>query len=310
MLKGDGSMKVSCFGSLNIDLVYDVPHFVRKGETLASRSLHVYSGGKGLNQSIALARAGMEVHHAGAIGDDGAFLLEQLEDAGVLTGHVERLEGVKTGHAIIQRDDEGDNCILLYGGANQRITRQQIDRTLASFSPGDALVLQNEISELPYLVERARAVGMTIALNPSPMDDALRPLLRSVDWLLLNEVEAAQILGAAGGEDPEAMARGLRSLCPETKILLTLGAQGSLYVDGEICLRAEALSVEPVDTTAAGDTYTGFFLAGVLSGRDTHWAMRYASVAAGIAVTRPGAAPSIPTKGEVLARMGEGWHDH
>ena len=153
-------MKVLCFGSLNIDYVYDVPHFVQGGETLASRSLHAYTGGKGLNQSVALARAGLEVYHAGAIGPDGEFLLELLREAGVNTEHVERLTDVRTGHAIIQKNEKGDNCILLYGGANRSITRQQIDRTLAGFSGGDALVLQNEISELPYLVERAKAAGI------------------------------------------------------------------------------------------------------------------------------------------------------
>ena len=300
-------MRVLCFGSLNIDYVYHVSHFVGGGETLASSSLHTYSGGKGLNQSIALSKAGLEVCHAGAVGEDGAFLLDELREAGVHTEYVERLAGVRTGHAIIQKNDEGDNCILLYGGANQRVSRQQIDRTLAAFSPGDALVLQNEISELPHLVERAKAAGMTIALNPSPMNESLRPLLPSVDYLLLNEVEAAQLLRAAPGDEPEDMARRLRAQLPGTAVLLTVGAQGSVYVDSNLCLRESAVSVQPVDTTAAGDTYTGFFLAGVLGGsepgRDPRWAMRYASMAAAIAVTRPGAAPSIPNKEEVLARM-------
>ena len=149
-------MKVLCFGSLNIDYVYQVPRFVSAGETLAAGSLRRFSGGKGLNQSVALSRAGAEVFHAGAIGRDGGFLLEELQAAGVHTDCVEILEDVPTGHAIIQKTDSGENCILLYGGANRQITQAQIDRTLSRFGSGDALVLQNEINELPYLMERAK----------------------------------------------------------------------------------------------------------------------------------------------------------
>lgn len=294
-------MRVLCFGSLNIDYVYSVPRFVAAGETLAARSLSRFSGGKGLNQSVALARAGAEVSHAGAVGRDGAFLLEELQRAGVHTGCVEILEDVPTGHAIIQKTGGGGNCILLYGGANRHITRARIDEVLSRFSAGDLLVLQNEISQLPYLAEAARARGMTVALNPSPMEDALRPLLPLAHYLLLNEVEAAQILGEAAA--PEAMAAALRRRLPETAVVLTLGEAGSLFLDGERRLRRAALPVRAADTTAAGDTYTGFFLAGLLEGRNPGWAMDYATAAAAIAVTRPGAAPSIPSREEVLARM-------
>ncbi len=299
-------MRVLCFGSLNIDYVYEIPHFASGGETLAAASFQRFSGGKGLNQSIALARAGLEVRHAGAVGRDGLFLLEEFRAAGVDTGYVEVLEDVSTGHAMIQWAPYGENCILLYGGANRRVTREQIDRVLSDFGPGDALVLQNEISELPYLADRAKARGMTVALNPSPMEDGLLPLLPSADWLLLNEVEAAQLLGGLGKSVPEAgeaLAGALAEALPSTAVVLTLGPQGSLCAQGRRLVRREAVPVRAVDTTAAGDTYTGFFLAGVLSGQSVEWAMEYASAAAAIAVTRPGAAPSIPSRGEVLAEM-------
>ena len=299
-------MRALCFGSLNIDYVYQVPHFVAGGETLAAGSLSRFSGGKGLNQSVALARAGLEVRHAGAVGRDGLFLLEELRAAGVDTGHVEVLEDVSTGHAVIQRTPSGENCILLYGGANRRITRAQIDRVLADCGPGDALILQNEISRLPYLAERARERGMTVALNPSPMEEGLLPLLPLADYLLLNEVEAAQLLAGLGRPVPEAeepLAAALAEALPSTAVLLTLGSRGSLFTQGARLLRQAAVSVRAVDTTAAGDTYTGFFLAGVLGGREAEWAMRYAATAAAIAVTRPGAAPSIPSRQEVLAEM-------
>ena len=297
-------MRALCFGSLNIDYVYQVPHFVGGGETLAAGSLSRFSGGKGLNQSIALARAGLEAWHAGAIGRDGRFLLEELQEAGVHTGYVEVLEDVSTGHAIIQRTPSGENCILLYGGANRSITREQVDRVLAGFGPGDALVLQNEISQLPYLAERAKARGMTVALNPSPMEEGLLPLLPLADYLLLNEIEAAQLcqcLGSALPEAEEDLAAALAAAPPSTAVGLTLGPRGSLYADGTRLARQAAVPVRAVDTTAAGDTYTGFFLAGALEGRGVEWAMEFAAAAAAIAVTRPGAAPSIPSREEVLA---------
>ena len=298
-------MRVLSFGSLNIDYVYEVPRFVGGGETLPALSLRRFSGGKGLNQSVALARAGLEVRHAGAVGRDGLFLLEELREAGVRTESVEVLEDARTGHAIIQRTPSGENCILLYGGANRRITREQIDRVLSDFGPGDALALQNETSELPYLAERARERGLTVALNPSPMEDGLLPLLPLANYLLLNEIEAAQLLQGLGKPVPEAGEDLAAALAlPSTAVVLTLGSQGSLFADGTRLVRQAAVPVRAVDTTAAGDTYTGFFLAGVLSGRSVEWSMKYASSAAAIAVTRPGAAPSIPSRAEVLAEMG------
>ncbi|MCI9011270.1 ribokinase [uncultured Oscillibacter sp.] len=297
-------MRVLSFGSLNIDYVYEVPRFVGGGETLPALSLRRFSGGKGLNQSVALARAGLEVRHAGAVGRDGLFLLEELRAAGADTRYVEVLEDVSTGHAVIQRTPAGENCILLYGGANRRITREHIDRVLSDFGPGDALVLQNEISELPYLAEQAKKRDMIVALNPSPMEEGLLSLLPSAGYLILNEIEASQLLRGLGKPVPEAGEALAEALPSSATIVLTLGPQGSLCAAGGRLIRQAAVPVRPVDTTAAGDAYTGFFLAGALSGRGVEWAMEYASAAAAIAVTRPGAAPSIPSREEVLAEMG------
>ena len=298
-------MRVLSFGSLNIDNVYSVPHFIERGETLAARSLNVFSGGKGLNQSVALAKAGLKVFHAGAIGEnDGQFLIDELEAAGVNTDYIKRLKGVKTGHTVIQNNTDGDNCIILFGGANQEISRSQIDETLKNFSAGDALVIQNEISELEYLAKSAKAHGMIIAFNPSPMEGKIIPVFKYADYLLLNEVEAGQFLGESiTAEEPEKIAEKLRKKLPDAKIVLTLGTKGAIYSDDAITFHQEALRVDAVDTTAAGDTFTGFFLSGIFEGESPQWAMKFATNASAIAVTRHGAAPSIPSRQEVLEKM-------
>jgi len=294
-------MKVLCFGSLNIDYTYQVDHFVKKGETLSSKSLSVFSGGKGLNQSIALAKSGVETFHAGAVGEDGKFLLRQLEDAGVDTSCVQVLDDVRTGNAIIQNDKEGDNCILLYGGANQAITSSQVDQVLEKFQEGDFLVLQNEINELPYIMKQAHKKGLKIVLNPSPMNEKIFEMpLETVDYFLLNEVEAGQILGVDVGADFEGenLAKELLKKFPSAAIVLTLGGDGAVYVDSKEMIVQSAYKVKAVDTTAAGDTFTGFFIGGILRGLAVKEAMDLASRASAIAVTRPGAAPSIPVLSE------------
>lgn len=293
-------MKILCFGSLNIDYVYKVDHFVQKGETLSSDSLQVFSGGKGLNQSIALARSGVEVYHAGSIGEDGKFLLTQLQEAGVNTDYVNVLKTVRTGNAIIQNNKEGDNCILLYGGANQAITTEQVDAVLEHFQCGDFVVLQNEINEVSYIMEQAYNRKMKIVLNPSPMDEKIKEMpLQYVDYFLLNEIEAGQIL-ETDGPDGESMAKALHEKFPKSAIVLTMGEKGSIYLDGNETVLQPIYKVQTVDTTAAGDTFTGFFIGGILKGLTVKGTMDLASKAAGIAVTRMGAAPSIPDIQEVI----------
>lgn len=293
-------MKILNFGSLNIDNVYQVDHFVRKGETISSKSLTLFSGGKGLNQSVALGRAGAKVWHAGSIGEDGLFLLETLRAAGVNVSCVRVLEEGKTGNAIIQNDAEGDNCILLYGGANQGITREQIDETLSHFSAEDFLVLQNEVNELPYLVQKAHEKGMRIVLNPSPMDEKVFEInLSFVDLFLLNELEAAELTGGTGTK-PATMLALLQRKFPSACFVLTLGPQGAYYADAKQTIWQEIYPAKVVDTTAAGDTFTGYFLAAILEGKSVKASLELAAKAAAIAVSRPGAAPSIPKLDEVL----------
>ena len=294
--------KVLCFGSLNIDYTYKVDHFVQKGETISSQGLQVFSGGKGLNQSTALAKAGVEIYHAGAVGRDGEFLLEQLRDVGVHTENVAILTEVRSGNAIIQNDAEGDNCIILYGGANQAVTREQADVVIGKFSAGDYIILQNEISELAYIMETAHKKGMRIVLNPSPMNDKILALpLEKVDLLILNEVEAGQILDT-DEMDGDVLMEKLLKRFPEMKFVLTLGSQGSIYGDKRQKIKQSAYRVKAVDTTAAGDTFTGFFIGSLVRGLSVEQAMDIASRASAIAVTRSGAAPSIPTWDEVEAK--------
>ncbi|WP_102050128.1 ribokinase [Pygmaiobacter massiliensis] len=293
-------MKILNFGSLNIDNVYQVDHFVRKGETISSKSLTLFSGGKGLNQSVALGSAGAKVWHAGSIGKDGLFLLETLRTAGVNVSCVRVLEEGKTGNAIIQNDAEGDNCILLYGGANQRITREQIDETLSHFSAEDFLVLQNEVNELHYLVQKAHEKGMRIVLNPSPMDEKIFEInLSLVDLFVLNDLEAAELTGGTGTE-PATMLALLQRKFPSACFVLTLGPQGAYYADAKQTIWQEIYPAKVVDTTAAGDTFTGYFLAAILEGKSVKASLDLAAKAAAIAVSRPGAAPSIPKLDEVL----------
>ena len=269
-----------------------------------------FSGGKGLNQSIALSRAGANVWHAGAVGkEDGAFLIEELSEAGVHTEFISRTEG-KTGHAIIQKDPSGQNCILLYGGANQEIGKEFVDRVMERFEEGDFLILQNEISEIAYIMEKARQKGMRIVLNPSPMDEKIASYpLSYVDYFLLNEIEALDLCGDAapvdGDMDAERLMERLTERFPNAKIVLTLGSGGSVYRDADGMIRQGIYKVPVVDTTAAGDTFTGYFIGGLQRGETPRKALEHAAKAAAIAVSRAGAAPSVPTREEVEAFAGE-----
>ena len=289
-------MKILNFGSLNLDYVYAVDHFVAEGETLASTVRNTFCGGKGLNQSVALARAGADTYHAGCIGPEGDMLTDMLASAGVDTRYVRRVD-TPTGHAIIQVDPRGRNCILLFGGANRCVDPAFADEVLADFAAGDWLVLQNEISALPYLIETAKAKGMIVVLNPSPFDLSLVAAgLDQVDYVLLNETEGKQLTGY---DAPENILNVIRATYPALKVVLTLGKDGCIYDDGAQRIAHGIFPVTAVDTTAAGDTFTGFFIGAVSAGASAADAIRTASAASAIAVSRPGAAPSVPTADEV-----------
>ncbi len=292
-------MQVLNFGSLNIDRVYQVPRFAAPGETLSCASLRINAGGKGLNQSVALSRAGIRTAHAGMIGPDGAFLKQVLADAGVDVSRV--LEGdTPTGHAVIQVETgTGQNSILLYPGANTAIPEAEMLRILKSVPAGSWLLLQNEINSIPFLIREAKAAGLMVAVNPSPCTDAVRQYpLELCDLIFVNEIETAQLTGC-GGEIRDA-ARLLAERCPNTELIVTLGAAGALRIRDCKSLFVPARAVKAVDTTAAGDTFTGYFMAARFRGMDAGDAMACAAFASSITVSRPGAAASIPTADEVF----------
>lgn len=293
-------MKILNFGSLNLDYTYAVDHIVRPGETLASTRLDVFCGGKGLNQSVALARAGAEVFHAGMVGADGEPLLAMCRENNVDSRHI-RTVRERSGNAIIQVAAGGQNSIVLFGGANRENTREHVDAVLAGFAAGDMLLLQNEINLIDYLIEAAAAKGMQTILNPSPFNDHIGGCdLGKVSLFMVNEVEGEQI---AGESDPSAILGAMRSLYPAARVVLTLGGEGAVYWDGHEETRRPARRVPVVDTTAAGDTFAGYFLAALMESRSAAQALDLATAAASIAVSRPGASASIPYRKEVDAAL-------
>jgi len=290
-------MKVLNFGSLNLDYVYSVDHMVKPGETLASFGMNTFCGGKGLNQSIALARAGVPVFHAGMVGEEGELLLNACEGSGIKTDYIRTIPG-QSGHTIIQVDKEGQNCILLYGGANRSITREYVDEVLGNFEKRDILLLQNEVNLLDYIIDQAYERGMMIILNPSPYDSVLDGCdFSKISMFLLNEVEGEQITGE---NDAENMLEKLQAMYPKARVVLTLGGEGSVYQYKEERYRQGIYKVKAVDTTAAGDTFTGYFISSVIDGVPVPEGLALAAKAAAIAVSRQGAAASIPSREEVI----------
>lgn len=286
-------MTIYNLGSLNLDRVYAVPDFVSPGETVMSESCAVFCGGKGLNQSVALARAGAQVRHIGMIGRDGGPLRALLRDAGANTESLAESAG-DSGHAIIQVVPSGQNAIIVCPGANGEITERHIRAALEPLRSGDIFLTQNETAGVAFALKAAHEKGARVALNPSPVTPALYDYpLALVDIFILNEVEGAQLAGREGTF--RELLSALTRRFPGAAVVLTVGSDGAYYAKGDTVLYQPALPVQAVDTTAAGDTFCGFFLAALARGLDEHEALRRAARAAAIVVGRRGAAPSIPT---------------
>ena len=289
-------MKVYNFGSVNIDHVYRVPHLVAPGETLSSQSLETVLGGKGANQSVALARAGISVFHIGQLGKTDEWARNAMAEAGVNVSHISLLDGA-SGHAIIQVDNTGENSIILHGGANQKFTYDQLGSILGQADTGDWLLMQNECNLLDSAFEIALSRGMRIAFNPAPMTpDVMELPLASCALLIVNETEAAAV---TGDDNPASALATLGRLYPETRLVLTLGSKGAMVQHGSMQFSQEAMDVDAVDSTGAGDTFVGYYLASLIEGLDDESALHRSCAAAALSVTRKGATPSIPLAAQV-----------
>lgn len=292
-------MKYLVFGSLNVDYTYRVDQLVHKGETIKAHSEEISYGGKGFNQAIALSRASNSdnVYFAGCIGKDDTGHLGLLMKERINTDLIKRSK-LSTGKAIIQVDNDGNNAIIIYSGANYDITSSDIDRILSTFNKGDIIMLQNEISGVNEIIDKAKAIGTTIIYNPSPYNEEVAKVdLSLVDYLFINEIEGAMMSGYSSAEE---ILDDIHRRYPLMKTVLTLGEKGSLYMDenGKV-LTQGIYQTKAVDTTSAGDTYTGYFIANLAN---IPYAMKAAAIASGIAVSIKGSSKSIP-KQETVERV-------
>ena len=298
-----GAMRVLNFGSLNLDYVYRVDSFVKPGETKNCRSMQINCGGKGLNQSVAAARAGLDVYHAGYLGKDGGMLQEKLVEKGVDVSFL-RASEESSGNAIIQVNDAGQNCILLFGGTNRCLTEQMIDKTLDAFGSEGLVLMQNETNLVGEILQKAHDRGLLTAFNAAPMEDKVKGYpLDCLDYLFVNEIEGAAL---AGSENPEEILSVLTLHYPNLSVILTLGESGACFAKGELRIFVPACRVPVRDTTAAGDTFTGFFLSGILSGQDPAGALRLATAASALCIQKAGAADSVPSLAEVERALQSG----
>lgn len=290
-------MKIINFGSINFDRTYRVHRFPESGETLQSQELICGSGGKGLNQSIAISRAGGKVSHAGTIGNDGAPLQRKMEENGVDCSHLLHVDS-EQGHAVILVNDHGDNEILVHRGSNLKMTREYIDEVLADVEMPALVLLQNEIPHAGYIIDKAHEKGLSVVFNASPVNDEMKESVdfSHVGWLLINEVEGEQLSGAS---QPDEILDYFEKNYPEMNIVLTLGTDGSVGCFERKRFLFGSYVVPVKDTTGAGDTYTGYFLSCIADGDLPEDAMKTATLAAAISVTRDGAADSIPARAEV-----------
>lgn len=290
-------MKVLCFGSANLDHVYKVDHFTVPGETQGCLEYNIKCGGKGVNQAIAMAFAGNDTYFAGIIGSDSGLLKDALVDKGVHIDYM-KISNKPTGHAIIEVDQSGQNHILLYGGTNKEIDFEYIDEVLSHFSKGDIVVLQNEINNVPYIIERCYEKEMKSFFNAAPYDIAVKNYpIEKVTWLVVNETEGAAL---SNEEDYEKIIQTLKQKYPHTHILFTMGKEGSRVLTDKEDIKVEALKVNAVDTTGAGDTYIGYFVRGIVEEMPLLETAQMATKASAIAVMRFGAVDSIPNYEEVF----------
>ncbi len=292
--------KILDYGSLNIDKTFLLDHIVMPGETISSQNFKINAGGKGCNQAGALAKAGCNVYMAGKIGKDGLFLLDLLNSFKVNTEFINTNSEV-TGQAIIQVSTSGLNSIILSAGANYENTTKEIDKTLENFSNGDYLILQNEINNIEYLINKGYEKGLKICFNPSPFTkDILKLPLEKISYFFVNEVEAAQISEAEDTKDFMQILKKINKKFPTSHIIMTIGKDGAYYCYKENEIFQEIIEAPVIDTTAAGDTFMGYYIASLIKGYNYKEALFFATKAAAITVSKNGALTSIPTEDKVF----------
>ncbi len=291
------------FGSINIDYVYRLKTLPQAGETLSCQGFARYLGGKGINQSIAIARAGGAVKHIGAVGADGAFALAQIADMGLDTNDI-RVTDTATGHAVICLDKQGENHIIIHAGANAELTENQINSALdanANANPqtpkAEWVVIQNETNLTEYIAKSAKQRGLSLAYSAAPFDaTACQTILPYLDILAVNETEAT------------ALSHAMQTPITELKIptlLITKGAKGAELWQNGACISVKGLPVKAIDTVGAGDTFFGSFIARLQNGTPPQEALEYATTAAALQCTTKGAATAIPDQKTVLNLMKE-----
>ncbi len=294
------------FGSLNVDLVVPVAQLPVVGETVLGESYRIAPGGKGANQALAARRAGAEVRMVGAVGRDGfaAIALQELVAAGVNIDGVARVDA-PTGAAFIGVDPRGQNQITVASGANLRARSEQVQDAWLR-SPG-LLLLQMEVPETENwsLLKRARKAGWSTLLNVAPARPLPTSILPLIDWLIVNELEVLTVAAAAGHRSQDPYQAGASLASGGTQTLVTLGAKGAAAFMKGGAWQVDALPVQVVDTTAAGDAFIGAFAAALDSGHRLPEALRWASAAGGLACTAAGAQPSLPAQAAIVARAGD-----
>jgi ribokinase len=281
-----------CFGSVHHDVTYRVPRIVAEGETVRSTERSTRWGGKGLNQAIALGGAGAETCLMARIGHDAVGLHDVLRARNVSQNLLGVDNAEPTGHAMVQLDAHGRNSIVVYPGANRTHDLETIDQVICGFSAGDLLITQNETNLAPEALRLAKGRGMTTAYNPSPLDEACSDVdLDVVDYLFVNEHEALALTGASSWK---AALSCMVTAHPGLSVILTRGGAGATFSGNGKQIEMPAETVEVVDTTGAGDTFTGYFLAMLMRGETPRACLEIATRAASLAVGRPGAADAVP----------------
>ena len=293
-------------GSLNMDLVVRAPRHPRPGETLSGSQFQTFPGGKGANQAVAAARLGATVRLVGRVGRDafGDVLLQTVRQDGVDTSFISRDPEAATGVALITLDEAGQNTIVVASGANMRVSPEDIAQAEAAFEGANLLLMQLEcpLEAVEAAADLAQRRGMAVVLNPAPARPLPASLLEKIDYLLPNQTEL-QALAEGEANISSAAARLLKN--GVRNLVVTLGEDGALLVTDNTEQKFDAYRVPVVDTVAAGDAFTAAFCVALMEGKSLPEAVQWGNAAGAIAVTRPGAQPSMPNREELIQFLKE-----